>query len=148
MAYGIQINSSNSASGTITSTTNANLHPGVLLQQGYVTLTSTAGASGFFNFFWTSGTVVVNFSANAGAYTKFSLVINNTGSGGTYDNNLANTRLSVLGMTAAPTVAFNTTAKTVTFTLGPSFRVNLPGFESGTTVKLVNNYYYLIFGIG
>jgi hypothetical protein len=148
MAYGIQINSANTAGGTITSTTDTNLHPGVLLQQGYVTLTSVGGVSGFFNFFWTSGTVVVDFSANAGTYTNFSIVVNNTGSGGTYDNSLANTTLSPLGMTAAPTVAFNPTAKTATFTLGPTFRVNLPGFESGSSVKLVNNYYYLIFGIG
>lgn len=147
MPYGIQINSANTAFGTITSTTDANLHPGVLLQQGYVTLESVGNGSST-PFGWTSGSVTISFAANAGAYTNFAIVVNNTGSGGTYNNSLANTRLSILGMTAAPTVAFDTTAKTATFTIGPSFRVNVPTFESGTTVKLVNNYYYLIFGIG
>ena len=146
MPYGIAINSANSPSGTVTSTTDSNLHPGVLLQQGYVVLTSTGGVSGFFNFFWTTGTVVVDFSANAGSYTKFGVVINNTGTGGTYDG--AYTGLSGLAMVAAPTATVNLTSKTVTFTIGPTFRVNVPGFDSGANVKLVNTYYYLIFGIG
>jgi hypothetical protein len=146
MPYGIQINSANSASGTITSTTDNDLHPGVLLQQGYVVLTSTGATDGSFNFFWNTGTVVVNFSANAGSYTKFGVVINNTGTGGTYDGGY--TGLSGLAMVAAPTASVNLTSKTVTFTIGPTFRVNLPNFNTGVNIKLVNTYYYLIFGIG
>jgi hypothetical protein len=146
MPYGVQVNSASSASGATTTTTHENLHPGVLLQQGYVVLTSTGATDGSFNFYWNTGTVVVNFSANAGSYTKFGVVINNTGTGGTYDGQY--TGLSGLAMAAAPTATVNLASKTVTFTIGPTFRVNTPSFNSGVNVKLVNTYYYLIFGIG
>lgn len=146
MRFGVQVNSANSASGTVTSTTDGNLHPGVLLQKGYVVLTSTGTVDGNFNFSWITGTEVVSFAANAGNYTKFGIVINNTGTGGTYAGGY--TGLSGLAMVAAPTTSVNLANKTITFTLGPTFRVNVPGFDSGSTVKLVNTYYYLIFGIG
>jgi len=149
MAYGIAINSASTPTGTVTSTTDSNLHPGVLLQQNYATVTSNGAVDSTGKVFsWISGSTTINFSANAGSYTKFSVVINNTGSGGTWNNAITQTGLTALAMVAAPTATVDFVAKTVTLTIGPSFRINVPGFDTGTSVILVNNYYCLIFGIG